>query len=50
MMMYLMLILKPLPASIAHNGNEEGSMNQLVMFRVLKDRILSRADYEYFVS
>lgn len=34
----------------APNGNEEGSMNQLVMFRVPKDRILSRSDYEYFVS
>ena len=49
-MMSLMFILKSLLVSIAHNGNEEGSMNQLVMFRVLKDRILSRGDYEYFVS
>ena len=32
------------------NGNLEGAMNQLVMFRVRKDRILDRAAYEYFVS
>lgn len=34
----------------APNGNEDGNMNQLVMLRVKKDRILKRPDYEYFVS
>ncbi len=34
----------------APNGNEDNNMNQLVMLRVKKDRILNRADYEYFVS
>ena len=34
----------------APNGNVEGSMNQLVMFRVAKDKILSRSAYSYFVS
>ena len=34
----------------APNGNEEGSMNQLVMFRVAKEKILDRSAYEYFVS
>ena len=34
----------------APNGNVEGSMNQLVMFRVPRDRILDRSAYEYFVS
>lgn len=32
------------------NGNVEGKMNQLVMLRVLKDKILDRNAYEYFVS
>ncbi|MFC1671544.1 hypothetical protein ACFL01_00260 [Planctomycetota bacterium] len=32
----------------APNGNTEGSMNQLVMFRVPKDRILDRRAYEFF--
>ena len=32
----------------APNGNTEGTMNQLVMFRVRKDRILDRAAYEFF--
>ena len=32
------------------NGNEEGSMNQLVMFRVPKDSILDRSAYEFFIS
>jgi hypothetical protein len=31
------------------NGNEEGTMNQLVMFRVPKERVLDRGAYEYFV-
>jgi hypothetical protein len=31
------------------NGNEEGTMNQLALFRVPKDRILDRGAYEYFV-
>ena len=30
------------------NGNREGTMNQLVMFRVRKERILERAAYEFF--
>jgi hypothetical protein len=34
----------------APNGNEEGRMNQLVMFRVRKDRILDRSAYEFFMS
>ena len=34
----------------APNGNEEGTMNQLVMFRVRKDHILRRSAYEFFVS
>lgn len=34
----------------APNGNEEGSMNELVMFRVPKDTILDTATYEYFVE
>ena len=34
----------------APNGNTEGTMNQLVMFRVRKDRILDRSAYEFFVS
>jgi hypothetical protein len=32
------------------NGNDEGTMNQLVMFRVPKDKILDRSAYEYFVK
>jgi hypothetical protein len=32
----------------APNGNTEGTMNQLVMFRVPQDRILDRSAYEYF--
>jgi len=32
------------------NGNEEGTMNQLVMFRVPKNRILDRSAYQYFAS
>lgn len=34
----------------APNGYTEGTMNQLVMFRVPKDKILDRSAYEYFVS
>lgn len=34
----------------AANGNEEGSMNQLVMLRVPQNDILDRNAYEYFVS
>ena len=34
----------------APNGNTEGSMNQLVMFRVPKDRILDRRAYEFFAG
>lgn len=34
----------------APNGNVEGCMNQLVMFRVPRDKILSRSAYTYFVS
>lgn len=34
----------------APNGNTEGTMNQLVMFRVPRDRILERAAYEYFAA
>jgi hypothetical protein len=32
------------------NGGREGKMNQLVMFRVPKDKMLQRNAYEYFVS
>jgi len=32
------------------NGNAEGSMNQLVMFRVPKARILDRSAYEFFAG
>ena len=34
----------------APNGNTEGTMNELVMFRVPKGRILNRDAYEYFVA
>jgi hypothetical protein len=34
----------------APNGNTEGSMNQLVMARVAKDRILDRRAYEFFAG
>jgi hypothetical protein len=34
----------------APNGNTEGSMNQMVMFRVPKERVLDRSAYEFFVS
>jgi len=34
----------------APNGNTEGTMNELVMFRVRKDRILNRSAYEFFAS
>jgi len=34
----------------APNGNVEGAMNQLVMFRVPRDRMLDRRAYEFFVS
>jgi hypothetical protein len=34
----------------APNGNKEGTMNQLVMARVPKDRILERDAYEFFVA
>ena len=34
----------------APNGNVEGAMNQLVLFRVPKDRIPDRRSYEYFVA
>jgi len=34
----------------APNGNVEGSMNQLVMFRVPKGEILDVSAYEYFVA
>ena len=34
----------------APNGNTEGSMNELVMFRVPRDRILDRSAYQYFAS
>ena len=34
----------------APNGNTEGTMNQLVMCRVVKDRILDRGAYEFFVA
>ncbi|MFC4311600.1 hypothetical protein ACFPN2_21050 [Steroidobacter flavus] len=32
------------------NGNTEGTMNELVMFRVPKGRILHRQSYEYFAG
>ena len=32
------------------NGNTEGTMNQLVMCRVPKDRILDRSSYEFFAD
>src|SRR5690606_13362652 len=32
----------------APNGNTEGTMNELVMFRVPKDQLLYRDRYEYF--
>ena len=32
------------------NGSADGTMNQLVMFRVPNDRIRDRSAYEYFVS
>lgn len=32
------------------NGRVEGTMNQLVMFRVPKEKVLQRNAYEYFVS
>lgn len=34
----------------APNGNTEGTMNQLVMCRTAKDRILERGEYEFFVA
>lgn len=34
----------------ATNGNTEGTMNELVMFRVQKARILDRRAYEYFAG
>jgi hypothetical protein len=34
----------------APNGNTEGTMNQLAMFRVPTDRILDRDAYEFFVA
>lgn len=34
----------------APNGATEGTMNQLVMFRAPKDKILDRQTYEFFVS
>jgi hypothetical protein len=34
----------------APNGNTEGTMNELVMFRVPKDRILARGAYEFFAG
>lgn len=32
----------------APNGSADGTMNQLVMFRVARDRLLDRTAYEYF--
>ena len=32
------------------NGSTEGTMNQLVMFRVPKDKLRRREEYEFFVS
>ncbi|NLS79200.1 MAG: DUF4185 domain-containing protein [Chloroflexi bacterium] len=34
----------------APNGNAEGTMNQLVMFRARKERLLDRSAYEYFAE
>lgn len=34
----------------APNGNTEGTMNELVMFRVPKDKLLDRRSYEYFAG
>lgn len=34
----------------APNGNTEGTMNELVMFRVSKSRLLDRSSYEYFAG
>ncbi len=34
----------------APNGNDEGTMNQLVMCRVAKDQILERRAYEFFAA
>lgn len=34
----------------APNGNTEGTMNQLVMFRVPRERLRDRAAYEYYVG
>ncbi|NLE99366.1 MAG: DUF4185 domain-containing protein, partial [Anaerolineales bacterium] len=34
----------------APNGNTEGAMNQLVLFRVPTERILDRRAYEFFVA
>ena len=32
------------------NGGTEGTMNELVMFRVSKERVLDRSSYEYFAG
>ena len=34
----------------APNGNTEGTMNEIVMFRVTKTRLLDRKSYEYFAG
>lgn len=34
----------------APNGNTDGTMNELVMFRVERERMLDRSAYEYFAS
>ena len=34
----------------APNGNREGDMNQLVMFRVPKNKLLDRSSYEFFAT
>ena len=34
----------------ATNGNTDGTMNELVMFRARKDRVLDRGGYEYFAG
>jgi hypothetical protein len=34
----------------APNGNAEGTMNELVMFRVPKNKVLDRDSYEYFAG
>lgn len=34
----------------APNGNVEGTMNQMVMFRVERDGLLDRGRYEFFVE